>query len=577
MSYPIETIRHSLAHVMAAAVQKLYPDVKFAGGPAIENGFYYDFDTEHRFSEEDFEKIEHEMHALIKSNGRFEQRNVSLDEAKQLFADQPYKIEWLNEYDAAGEALSIYTFRDFTDLCRGPHVESSKDLPRDAFKIRNVAGAYWKGDAKNKMLQRIYVDAFATKEELEQHLKNVAEAAARDNRKLGKDMDLFHFEPDYAPGAVFWHDKGYKIYRRLIEYIRGRQERAGYLEISTPSVMDRSLWERSGHWAKYGEHNYSGKTQDGKTFCVKPMSCPGGMLVFGQGIKSYKDLPMYLAEFGKVNRYEAAGGLSGLMRVREFTQDDAHIFCTEEQLEAEVVKILRFIKDIYGKFGFDKISMKLATRKESEFRIGSDEIWDKAEAALKRALDDNGIEYEIAEGDAAFYGPKIDNYLKDSMGRIWQCGTIQLDMNLPERFDLSYVGEDGEKHRPIMLHRAMLGSIERFMGILLESTGGNLPLWLSPEPVVVAPISGKVSEYATMVADELRNAGVLARADLRDEKVNYKIRELSLAKTPIIAVVGEKEAADKTVTLRRLGVDKQETMPLSEFIAQMVDAVKMPR
>lgn len=577
MSYPIETIRHSLAHVMAAAVQKLYPDVKFAGGPAIENGFYYDFDTEHRFSEEDFEKIEHEMHALIKSNGRFEQRNVSLDEAKQLFADQPYKMEWLNEYDAAGEALSIYTFRDFTDLCRGPHVESSKDLPRDAFKIRNVAGAYWKGDAKNKMLQRIYVDAFATKEELDQHLKNVAEAAARDNRKLGKDMDLFHFEPDYAPGAVFWHDKGYKIYRRLIEYIRGRQERAGYLEISTPSVMDRSLWERSGHWAKYGEHNYSGKTQDGKTFCVKPMSCPGGMLVFGQGIKSYKDLPMYLAEFGKVNRYEAAGGLSGLMRVREFTQDDAHIFCTEEQLEAEVVKILRFIKDIYGKFGFDKISMKLATRKESEFRIGSDEIWDKAEGALKRALDDNGIEYEIAEGDAAFYGPKIDNYLKDSMGRIWQCGTVQLDMNLPERFDLSYVGEDGEKHRPIMLHRAMLGSIERFMGILLESTGGNLPLWLSPEPVVVAPISGKVSEYATMVADELRNAGVWARADLRDEKVNYKIRELSLAKTPIIAVVGEKEAADKTVTLRRLGVDKQETMPLSEFIAQMVDAVKMPR
>lgn len=577
MSYPIETIRHSLAHVMAAAVQKLYPDVKFAGGPAIENGFYYDFDTEHRFSEEDFEKIEHEMHALIKSNGRFEQRNVSLDEAKQLFADQPYKMEWLNEYDAAGEALSVYTFRDFTDLCRGPHVESSKDLPRDAFKIRNVAGAYWKGDAKNKMLQRIYVDAFATREELEQHLKNVAEAAARDNRKLGKDMDLFHFEPDYAPGAVFWHDKGYKIYRKLIEYIRGRQERAGYLEISTPSVMDRSLWERSGHWAKYGEHNYSGKTQDGKTFCVKPMSCPGGMLVFGQGIKSYKDLPMYLAEFGKVNRYEAAGGLSGLMRVREFTQDDAHIFCTEEQLETEVVKILRFIKDIYGKFGFDKISMKLATRKESEFRIGSDEIWDKAEAALKRALDDNGIEYEIAEGDAAFYGPKIDNYLKDSMGRIWQCGTIQLDMNLPERFDLSYVGEDGEKHRPIMLHRAMLGSIERFMGILLESTGGNLPLWLSPEPVVVAPISGKVSEYATMVADELRNAGVWARADLRDEKVNYKIRELSVAKTPIIAVVGEKEAADKTVTLRRLGVDKQETMPLSEFIAQMVDAVKMPR
>lgn len=576
MSYPIETIRHSLAHVMAAAVKKLYGDVKFAGGPAIENGFYYDFDTEHRFSEEDFAKIEKEMRDLIKSNGRFEQRNVSLDEAKEIFAAQPYKTEWLNEYDAAGEALSIYTFRDFTDLCRGPHVESSKELPRDGFKIRNVAGAYWKGDAKNKMLQRIYVDAFATKDELDAFLKMQEEAAARDNRKLGKDMDLFHFEPEYAPGAVFWHDKGYKIYRRLIEYVRHRQELAGYQEISTPSVMDRCLWERSGHWAKYGEHNYSGKTQDGKTFCVKPMSCPGGMLVFGQGIKSYKDLPMYLAEFGKVNRYEAAGGLSGLMRVREFTQDDAHIFCTEEQLETEVVKILRFIKDIYHKFGFEKISMKLATRKESEFRIGSDEIWDRAEGALRHALDANGIEYEIAEGDAAFYGPKIDNYLKDSMGRIWQCGTVQLDMNLPERFDLSYIGEDGEKHRPIMLHRAMLGSIERFMGILLESTGGNLPLWLSPEPVVVVPISEKYKDYAADVVNALRGAGVYARGDLRDEKVNYKVRELSLAKTPVIAVVGEKEAADKTVTLRRLGVEKQEVVALDDFIAQMKQAVQLP-
>ena len=576
MSYPIETVRHSLAHVMAAAVQKLFPDVKFAGGPAIENGFYYDFDTEHRFSEEDFAKIEREMRELIKSNGRFEQRFVELDEAKELFASQPYKMEWLNEYDAAGEKLSVYSFRDFTDLCRGPHVESSKDLPRDSFKIRNVAGAYWKGDSKNKMLQRIYVDAFLTKEDLEQFLKMQEEAAQRDNRKLGKDMDLFHFEPDYAPGAVFWHDKGYKIYRRLIEYIRARQERAGYLEISTPSVMDRSLWERSGHWAKYGAHNYSGKTQDGKTFCVKPMSCPGGMLVFGHGITSYKDLPMYLAEFGKVNRYEAAGALSGLMRVREFTQDDAHIFCTEEQLETEVVKILRFIKDIYGKFGFDKISMKLATRPNSEFRIGSDEVWDKAEGALKHALDANGIEYEIAEGDAAFYGPKIDNYLKDSMGRVWQCGTVQLDMNLPERFDLSYVGEDGEKHRPIMLHRAMLGSIERFMGILLESTGGNLPLWLSPEPVVVTPISEKQADYANEVVSALRAAGVYCRADLRDEKVNYKIRELSLAKTPIIAVVGDKEAADKMVTLRRLGVEKQETKSLDAFVAEMADAIKMP-
>jgi len=576
MSYPIETIRHSLAHVMAAAVQKLHPDVKFAGGPAIENGFYYDFDTEYRFSEEDFEKIEREMRELIKSNGRFEQKIVDLDEAKKIFANQPYKMEWLNEYDAAGEKLSIYTFRDFTDLCRGPHVESSKDLPRDGFKIRSVAGAYWKGDAKNKMLQRIYVDAFASKEELDNFLKMQEEAAKRDHRKIGKEMDLFHFEPEYAPGAVFWHDKGFKMYRKLIEYIRARQEKAGYMEISTPSVMDRSLWERSGHWAKYGAHNYSGTTQDGKTFCVKPMSCPGGMLVFGQGIKSYKDLPMYLAEFGKVNRYEAAGGLSGILRVREFTQDDAHIFCTEEQLEAEVVKILRFIKDIYGKFGFDKITMKLATRPLSEFRIGSDEVWDRAEGALKHALDANGIEYEIAENDAAFYGPKIDNYLRDSMGRVWQCGTVQLDMNLPERFDLSYIGEDGERHRPVMLHRAMLGSIERFMGILIESTGGNLPLWLSPEPVVVVPISEKYREYAESVVADLRAAGVYARGDYRDEKVNYKVRELSVAKTPIVAVVGEKEANDKTVTLRRLGVEKQDVVPLADFVAQMQDAVKLP-
>ena len=576
MSYPIETVRHSLAHVMAAAVQKLFPDVKFAGGPAIENGFYYDFDTEHRFSEDDFAKIEKEMRELIKSNGRFEQRFVDLEEAKGLFKFQPYKMEWLNEYDAAGEKLSVYTFRDFTDLCRGPHVESSKDLPRDSFKIRTVAGAYWKGDAKNKMLQRIYVDALLTKEDLEQFLKMQEEAAARDNRKLGKDMDLFHFEPEYAPGAVFWHNNGYRIYRKLIDYLRARQERAGYLEISTPSIMDRCLWERSGHWAKYGAHNYSGKTQDGKTFCVKPMSCPGGMLVFGQGIKSYKDLPLYLAEFGKVCRYEAAGGLSGLMRVREFTQDDAHIFCTEEQLEEEVVKILKFIKDIYGKFGFDKISMKLATRPNSEFRIGTDEVWDKAECALKHALDANGIEYEIAEGDAAFYGPKIDNYLKDSMGRVWQCGTVQLDMNLPERFDLSYVGEDGEKHRPIMLHRALLGSIERFMGVLLESTGGNLPLWLSPEPVVVTPISEKQADYANEVVAALRAAGVYCRADLRDEKVNYKIRELSLAKTPIIAVVGDKEMADKSVTLRHFGSISQETVALSDFVEQMKNAIKMP-
>lgn len=585
MSENIELIRHSLAHVLAAAVQKLFrpregaaetAGVKFAGGPPIENGFYYDFDTQHKFTPEDFAAIEKEMRELIKSNGRFERHEISLAEAKKLFKDQPYKMEWLNEYDEKGEKLSTYEFRDFVDLCRGPHVESSKELPRDSFKIRSVAGAYWKGDSKNKMLQRIYVDAFATKAELDEFLKMQEEAAARDNRKLGREMDLFHFEPDYAPGMVFWHDKGARLYRRMIEFMRKKQEARGYLEIVTPEVMDRSLWETSGHWAKYASHNYVGTTQDERTFCVKPMSCPGGMLVYAHGIKSYKDLPLYLAEFGKVHRYEAAGGLSGLMRVRGFVQDDAHIFCTEAQLEAEVIKLVEFIKETYHQFGFEKITMKLATRPDSEFRIGDDKVWDKAEGALRQAMEKNKIPYELAPGDAAFYGPKIDSYLKDSMGRVWQCGTIQLDMNLPERFDLSYVGEDGEKHRPVMLHRAVLGSIERFMGILLESTGGNLPLWLSPEPVVVVPISEKYDDYARQVVAELRAAGVNTRADLRAEKMNYKVRELSLAKTPIIAVVGEKESAEQTVNLRRLGVEKQETKSLLQFIRDMTAAIKMP-
>ena len=574
MSYPIETIRHSLAHVMAAAVQKLYPDVKFAGVPAIENGFYYDFDTDHRFSEEDFASIEKEMKALIKSDGRFDRREISLEEAKELFKNQPYKMEWLNEYDAKGEVLSIYSFRDFTDLCRGPHVASSKDLPKDGFKIRNVAGAYWKGDSKNKMLQRIYVDAFESAEKLEEFLKMQEEAAARDNRKLGKDMDLFHFEPEFAPGAVFWHDKGYRIYRKLIEYMRSRQDRAGYYEISTPSVMDRSLWETSGHWEKYGAHNYSGKTQDDRVFCIKPMNCPGSVLTFKQGIRSYRDLPLRLAEFGKVNRYEASGSLMGLLRVREFTQDDAHIFCTPEQMESECIEALKFILDIYKKFGFDEVKIYLSTRPEK--RIGSDEIWDLCENALAHSLQEHGYAYEINPGEGAFYGPKLEFVLRDALGREWQCGTIQVDMNLPERFDVSYIGEDGEKHRPIMLHRAMLGSIERFIGVLLESTGGALPLWLSPEPVVVVPVSEKYKDYADEVVKSLQQNGINARSDLRDEKVNYKIRELSLSKTPIIAVVGEKEVESKSVTLRYLGKEGQENKPLSEFIAFMVDAIKMP-
>ena len=578
----IEVIRHSLAHVMAAAVQKLWPDVKFAGGPAIENGFYYDLDMEHKITEEDFAKIEKEMRDLIKSDGTFVMRDVSIIEAREIFKDQPYKLEWIDDIGSRGGSvapeskITIYKFRDFTDLCRGPHVASSKELPRDSWKLRSVAGAYWKGDSKNKMLQRVYADAFATAAELAGHLHMMEEAAKRDHRKIGREMDLFHFEPEYAPGAVFWHDKGWRLYRRLIEFVRARQERAGYTEISTPGLMDRCLWEISGHWDKYGEHNYSGSTEDGRQFCVKPMSCPGGMLVWAHGQKSYKDLPMYVAEFGHVHRYEAAGGLHGLMRVREFTQDDAHIYCTPDQVEAEVVKTIRFIQDTYKILGFNDVHMKLATRKNNEFRIGSDEIWDMAEGALKSALEKNNIPYTVEPEDAAFYGPKVDIYLKDSVGRIWQCGTIQMDMNLPERFDLTYVGADGEKHRPIMLHRALSGSLDRFLGIFIENTAGHFPLWISPEPVVVVPVSEKFDDAASALVAELRAVGVYARADLRSETVPYKVRDLSVIKTPIIAVLGEKEIADNTVAVRKLGIDSQEVVKRDAFIADMKEQVKLP-
>jgi len=567
-----------MAHVLAAAVQKLWPDVKFGGGPAIENGFYYDFDMAHRLTEADFPKIEKEMRELIKGAGQFVPVSVSVTEAKEIFQNEPLKLEWIDDIaDTDTDTVTIYKFRNFTDLCRGPHVENSKELPRDAFKIRSVAGAYWRGDSKNKMLQRVYVDAFLTKEELDAHLHQMEEAAKRDNRRLCREMELCHFESEYAPGMVFWHDKGLRFFRKFIDLKRAIIEKAGYTEIATPEVMNKCLWETSGHWAKYASKNFVGQTLDDEVFVVKPMSCPGGMLVFAQGIKSYRDLPMHVAEFGKVHRYESSGSLSGLMRVRGITQDDAHIYCTEEQLESEIVKLIKMIKETYSYFGLDgEITMKLATRPESEFRIGSDEIWDKAEAALKSALDKNNMSYTVEEGDAAFYGPKIDNYIKDSIGRIWQCGTIQLDMNLPERFDLSYVGADNQKHRPLMLHCAVYGSIERFAGILLESTGGHLPLWLSPEPVVVIPVSEKYDNYANDVVAELRAAGVRARTDLRNEKVQYKIRELSLSKTPIIAVVGEAEMGDKTITLRYLGSDKQETRPLAEFIEWMKKETKLP-
>lgn len=570
----LEILRHSCSHVMAEAVKELWKDVQVTIGPAIENGFYYDFSRKEPFTTEDFAQIEAKMHEIVKRDEKVTRKVMPRNEAIKFFKDlgEHYKAEIIEDLPES-ETISLYTQGSFTDLCRGPHVPSTGKIG-DAFKLMKVAGAYWRGDSTKEMLQRIYATAWASKKDLDDYLHMLEEAAKRDHRKLGREMDLFHFEPDYAPGAVFWHDKGYKVYRKLIEYMRKRQENNGYVEISTPRVMDRCLWETSGHWEKYGAHNYSGQTEDKKWFCIKPMNCPGGLLVYKQGIRSYRDLPLRMAEFGKVNRYEASGSLMGLMRVREFTQDDAHIFCTPEQMEEECIVTLKLILDIYKDFGFDKVKIYLSTRPEK--RIGSDEIWDICEQALANALTNHGYEFEINEGEGAFYGPKLEFILKDAIGREWQCGTIQVDMNLPQRFDISYIGEDGEKHQPVMLHRALFGSIERFLGILIEHHAGKLPLWLSPEQVVVCPIVSDLNGYAEEAAAKLRAAGLYAKTDLRNEKITYKIREHSVAKIPVIAVVGAKEKENGTVTVRRLGSEKQEVMKLDDFIAALVKEAAMP-
>lgn len=572
----LEIIRHSCSHVMAQAVKELWNDVQVTIGPAIDNGFYYDFARKEPFTTDDFEKIESKMREIVKRDEKLERIVMPRNEAIKYFKDlgENYKAEIIEDLPES-ETISLYRQGSFTDLCRGPHVPSTGKIG-DAFKLMKVAGAYWRGDSTKEMLQRIYATAWADKKDLKAYLEMMEEAAKRDHRKLGREMDLFHFEPEYAPGAVFWHDKGYKIYRKLIEYMRRRQENNGYIEIATPRIMDRCLWETSGHWDKYGAHNYSGKTEDEKQFCVKPMNCPGGLLVYKQGIKSYRDLPLRVAEFGMVNRYEASGSLMGLMRVREFTQDDAHIFCTLDQMEEECVKTIKLILDIYKDFGFNDVKIYLSTRPDSIYRIGSDEVWDISEKALANALEHNGYEYEINPGEGAFYGPKLEFILKDAIGREWQCGTVQMDMNLPQRFDISYIGEDGEKHQPVMLHRALFGSIERFLGILIENHAGKLPLWLSPEQVVVAPITSDFDDYAQEVTEKLRRAGIYAKSDLRNEKINYKVREHSVAKIPVIAVVGAKEKENQTVTIRRIGSDKQEVMKLDDFIKAMVDEATMP-
>ena len=552
----IEIMRHTLtAQVLARAVKNLYPKAKLVIGPTIENGFYYDFLFEDQLSVDDLPKIEKEMQKIIASEESIEKSLKSKKEAVELFKErsEKYKIDIIQNSDQI-DNFQIYRqdSSGFIDLCRGPHLPSLKHI--GAFKLTKIAGAYWKGDAKNEMLQRIYGTAWLTNKDLKKYLFRLEEAEKRDHRKLGKKMDLFHFQ-DEAPGAIFWHPKGWGLFQKLIDYMREKQTNAGYSEVNTPELMDRSLWEASGHWESFGEHMYTTETGDGRNFAIKPMNCPGHVQIFKQGITSYRDLPYRLAEFGKVHRYEPSGALHGMLRVRAFTQDDAHIFCTLEQITDETIAVCELILGIYRDFGFTDVIIKFADR--PKIRVGDDEIWDKAESALKEALEKTGLEYEYNPGEGAFYGPKLEFVLRDAIGRDWQCGTHQVDLNLPTRLNATYVGEDGQKHTPVLLHRAMFGSLERFIGILIEHHAGNLPLWLSPLPVKVLTITSDADEYAKTVAKKLQTAGITAECDLRNEKISYKVREHSLAKIPVLMAVGHREIKEKSVSIRRLGTKNQ--------------------
>lgn len=542
----LEILRHSCAHLLAMAVKQLYPSAQVTIGPVIEDGFFYDFAYERPFTPEDLELIEARMHSLAATNHTLRRRELSREQALEHFADQGehYKVELIR--DLPPEAvLSLYRQGDFEDLCRGPHVRTTGQLR--AFKLTKVAGAYWRGDASNAPLQRIYGTCWATRQDLDAHLLRQEQAAKRDHRKLGQQLDLFHFD-DCAPGSVFWHAKGWTLFKQLIGYMRQRQEQAGYQEVNTPDVMDRSLWETSGHWQNYRDHMFTTSTEDQRTFALKPMNCPGAVAIFGHGLKSYRDLPLRIAEFGKVHRYEPSGALHGLLRVRHFTQDDAHIFCTPEQMQDECARTIALVFDIYKEFGFDEVAVKLSTRPAN--RIGSDEVWDQLESALVGALQSTQIDYRLNPGEGAFYGPKLEFVLRDAIGRDWQCGTLQVDLNLPERFAISYIADNGERRQPVMLHRALFGSLERFIGILIEHHGGALPLWLAPQQVVVLNISEAQADYAWEISERLRRQGLRSSADLRNEKIGYKIREHSLQKVPYLLVIGDKEKAGGYVSLR---------------------------
>ena len=562
----LDIIRHDCAHVMAEAVQSLYPGTQVTIGPSIENGFYYDFARKEPFTIADLPKIEKKMHEIINKGEKFTREVWSRDEAINFFKNkgEEYKVELIEDLNK-NEEITVYKQGEWLDLCRGPHMMSTKQIGK-GFKLMKVAGAYWRGDSNNEMLTRIYGTAWRNEKELENHLLQIEEAEKRDHRKLGKEMDLFHLQEE-APGAVFWHPKGWKLFQSLINYMRKRQDEAGYVETNTPDMMDKSLWETSGHWDKFSEMMFRTEAKDEKIYAIKPMNCPGAVEIFKQGLKSYRDLPFLLSEFGKVHRYEPSGALHGLMRVRAFTQDDAHIFCTEDQITQESKTVCDLILSIYKDFGFDNVRIKFSDRPEK--RVGDDDVWDKAEAALMQAMEATGLEYTLNPGEGAFYGPKLEFVLRDAIGRDWQCGTLQVDLNLPGRLGATYVAEDGQKKVPVMLHRALFGSLERFTGILIEHYAGHLPLWLSPLQIVVATITSESDNYAFNVKDQLTQNGLVAEIDIRNEKIGYKIREHSNAKVPVILAVGKKEADEKTVSVRRLGSQETATIKLDELIKSL--------
>ncbi|MEP2952839.1 MAG: threonine--tRNA ligase [Sulfitobacter sp.] len=574
-----ELVRHDLAHIMARAVQEIWPDTKVTIGPVIKDGWYYDFDRKEPFTPEDLGAIEKKMKEII--NKRDAVRTEVWDRARAIkhYEDlnEPYKVELINAIPG-DEPLRMYWHGDWQDLCRGPHLQHTGQVPGDAFKLMSIAGAYWRGDSDRAMLQRIYGVAFTGKEKLRAHLNMLEEAAKRDHRKLGKEMGLFHMQEE-APGQVFWHPNGWRIYTTLQDYMRRMQDRDGYVEVNTPQVVDRKLWEKSGHWDKYQENMFivevdEEHAREKAVNALKPMNCPCHVQVFNQGLKSYRDLPLRMAEFGSCARYEPSGALHGIMRVRGFTQDDGHIFCAEDQITSETAKFIAFLSKVYADLGFENWTIKLSTRPEK--RIGSDETWDNMEKALGDACKAAGYDFEVLEGEGAFYGPKLEFTLTDAIGRSWQCGTLQVDANLPERLEASYIGQDGNRHRPVMLHRATLGSFERFIGILIEEHAGKLPFWLAPRQVVVASITSEADDYVAEVVETLKAAGVRAEADMRNEKINYKVREHSVGKVPVILAVGAREVEERTVSVRRLGQKQTSVQPLDALTAELAQDATPP-